>query len=276
VEKLKVRIQSRGDFDAFFRSLFAEIHLRAEYQSYFHQSADRLWSTAHAFGLFSSRFESLLEIGPGFAFLPFLWRQSIATDVAIVDGESFELFELEPTYRKYGIEPVFGDLFKWFGDRETGRSRLPFESARFDGVICWETMEHFNFNPIPFLKELLRVCRKGARICLSVPNQAKLDMRLRLMLGRSVRTPVEDYFLQMDDRNRMKYAPHWREYTLDEFCELLRRVGFDIVRATHLNTFMNLDSMGPGRRVKRAVATAITGLIPSFRALCVVEATPRP
>src|SRR5437660_3524641 len=269
---MNVTITCRDDFDAFFREFFARAVLKPHYQTYFQRSVDRLWLTAREFGLFSSRYEDLLEIGPALAFLPFLWKEAIAKRVAIFDGESPELIELGKVYSANGIEARYGDLFKIFGDRDPGTNRLPFESDRFDGVICWETMEHFNFNPIPFLQELLRIVRKGGLVNLTVPNQAKLDLRLHLLLGKSVRTPIDHYFLQMDDRNLMKYGLHWREYTLVEFCELLRRVGFRIVTARHLNVFMNRESVSPLRAIKRIVGTLATRLIPSFSALCVVQA----
>lgn len=271
-KSMKTRITGRGEFDEYFRRFFAEGGVKPEYQTYFHQSADRLWQTAEAFGLFSREVGDLLEIGPGFAFLPFLWKASVAERVAILDGETHELFEFLPVYQRYGVETHLADLFKLFGERDPARNRLPYESDRFDALICWETMEHFNFNPIPFLQEVLRVLRPGGKAYLTVPNQAKLDFRLRLLFGGSVRTPVHDYVLQMDDRNRMKYAPHWREYTLAEYVELLRHVGFEIEQASHLHTFANLESMGWGRRLKRGLASVATSLVPAFGTLCTVTA----
>ncbi|MBX3745904.1 MAG: class I SAM-dependent methyltransferase [Verrucomicrobiae bacterium] len=270
------RIGSRGEFEGFFEAFFGEAGVGAESRGYFRQSSDRLWDTATAFGLWEARYGSVLEIGPGFAYLPFLWKRVLSDEVAILDGESEELIAFGETYRRYGIEPVYADLFRLFGERDPGKNRLPFETGRFEAVICWETMEHFNFNPIPFLKELRRVTRPGGQVLLTVPNQAKLDMRLALLRGRSVRTPVGDYVLQMDDANRMKYAPHWREYTLTEFRELIEGVGFRIGMARHLQTYMNREGMGLGRRIKRGVGNVLTRLVPSLGALCVVRATVEP
>jgi SAM-dependent methyltransferase len=268
---MNLAIRCREDFDAFFRDFFAKESLGPDYQTYFQQSADRLWLTACGFGLFSARYNDLLEVGPGFAFLPFLWKEAIAERVSIFEGESFELTGFEKVYRRHAIEAKYGDLFRIFGERDAQRNQLPYEPGRFDGVICWETMEHFNFNPIPFLNELMRITRKGAVLNLTVPNQAKLDMRLRLFLGKSVRTPIEHYFLQMNDDNRMKYAPHWREYTLSEFSDLVRRVGFRVLKAKHLNVFMNRPAMSPLRATARKAATLATRLMPSLGALCVVQ-----
>lgn len=270
--KSNTSIRSRGDFDCFFEKFFEKLNVDPDYRRYFHQHADRLWLTANRFGLFSRRFESLLEIGPGFGFLPFLWKMCLADDVAIFEGEAPELLEFRSAFQECGIEAAFGDLFKIFGQRNEATNRLPFPDGRFDCVVCWETMEHFNFNPIPFLNDLKRMTRSGGSLFLTVPNQAKLDFRLKLLFGKSVRTSVNHYSLQMDDRNRMQYGPHWREYTLGEFVELLRRTGFHIVRANHLHTFINRPDQSFAVSIKRSLARIATRLVPSFSTLCVVEA----
>ncbi len=70
----------------------------------------------------------------------------------------------------------------------------------------------------------------------------------------------------------MKYAPHWREYTLAEFCDLLKRVGFRILKAKYLNVFMNRESVSPLRAVERKIAALAVKLIPSCSTLWVVQA----
>jgi SAM-dependent methyltransferase len=49
-------------------------------------------------------------------------------------------------------------------------SKLPFENARFDRIICLETLEHVS-EPIKFLKELHRISTINARLVLSCPPQ---------------------------------------------------------------------------------------------------------
>ena len=265
-------INSRNEFDTFIKQTVKRLNVPEEYRGYYSQHADRLWLTANEFGLLRQRYSSLLEIGPGFSFLPFIWKGFVAQDVAVFEGEADELREFASSYKQCGIEAHYGDLFDIFGQRDGAKNRLPFGSEAFDCIICWETMEHFNFNPIPFLHEVQRIMRPKGILNLTIPNQAKLDRRLKLLLGKSVRTPIDTYFLQMDDRNRMKYAPHWREYTLEEFVELLCRAGLKIVRATHLQTFENREHRSAALLAKRALATMITRLFPAFSALCLVQA----
>ncbi len=268
-------IKSRKEFDEFMQQTVEKLNVPPDYRRYYSQHADRLWLTTNEFGLLRQRHASLLEIGPGFSFLPFLWKEAVAKNVVVFEGESYELREFAAAYHQCGIEPHYGDLFQIFGERDRQKNRLPFDSNRFDCVICWETMEHFNFNPIPFLQEVQRVLRPGGILNLTVPNQAKLDQRLKLLSGKSVLPPIDTYFLQMDDRNRMKYAPHWREYTLREFTELLCGTGFNIVRATHFQTFQNRSPLSAALVVKRALATVVTRLFPSLGALCLAQVQKR-
>ena len=47
--------------------------------------------------------------------------------------------------------------------------RLPFKDEEFDGVLCFETIEHFA-QPEVFLKELHRVLKNGGELVLTTPN----------------------------------------------------------------------------------------------------------
>lgn len=46
---------------------------------------------------------------------------------------------------------------------------LPFEKAEFDGILCFETVEHVS-RPDIFIKELSRVLKKGGEMILTTPN----------------------------------------------------------------------------------------------------------
>jgi ubiquinone/menaquinone biosynthesis C-methylase UbiE len=56
---------------------------------------------------------------------------------------------------------VVGDLHE---------SRLP--ASAYDIVLCIETLEHL-LDPLAALRELLRICRPGGRLILTVPNGEK-------------------------------------------------------------------------------------------------------
>ena len=109
---------------------------------------------------------------------------------------------------------------------------LPLESNRFDVVIMCETLEHLNFNPIPALAllEISRVLKQGRFLYLAMPNLARLPNRVKLLLGRQIYGPIDDFFLQLDPHYNVIVGLHWREYTMAETKHLLQRLGFSIER----------------------------------------------
>jgi SAM-dependent methyltransferase len=136
---------------------------------------------------------------------------------------------LKPLYQKRGIEAHFADLFESFGPTSTAEHRLPFADCSFDTVLCWEAMEHFNFNPLKFVRELLRVLKPGGMAYITVPNKASFQSIVALISGRSERQLIEQYYTFKDYFSGGKKAFHgfhWREYSLPELTLLFSRAGF--------------------------------------------------
>jgi len=259
---------TRESFFHLARTLAKEAEVPAEIHGYFEQHRDRLWRTIEAFDLLSHGQKKFLEIGPYFSYTPFLWKENVAESVTVFEGAAPEPMLLEKLYRKRGIEIRYGDLFHIFDESGSSARQLPYGDDSFDVITCWETMEHFNFNPVHFVRELKRVIRKGGAVCITVPNMAKFDKRLRLLSGKSIATPVTAYFEHADAKF---YGFHWREYTLAEIAELFRRNGFVIETARHLQTFENRPA-NLLRGIKRTFAGALTAVFPATGALCLIKA----
>jgi SAM-dependent methyltransferase len=108
---------------------------------------------------------------------------------------------------------------------------LPFPSGQFDVVLMCEVLEHLNFNPLPALAEINRVLAPNGMLLIGTPNAARLSARIRLLLGKSINGPIQDYVLQLDPagtRRNMIVGLHWREYTAAELRELLDATGFEV------------------------------------------------
>ena len=86
-----------------------------------------------------------------------------------------------------------------------------------------EVLEHLREYPSRSLGEILRILRPGGRLYLTTPNAAYLVNRLKLLAGKSVHTPLEDWI------GGLPHARHAREYTFSEIRALLRHVGFHMV-----------------------------------------------
>lgn len=119
------------------------------------------------------------------------------------------------------------DLFEKIGiriDRQDAFAMtLPTDS--FDVACAFETIEHFSQSPKPVLEEMRKALKPGGRLCLSVPNIARLQARLRLLSGIS---PYERYSYYFDNGN--PYFGHHREMTVAEMAYIPKALGLDVVR----------------------------------------------
>jgi ubiquinone/menaquinone biosynthesis C-methylase UbiE len=57
---------------------------------------------------------------------------------------------------------------------------LPFDDASFDVVLCTEVLEHV-VRPDVVVRELMRVAAPGARVVVSIPNEAIIDRAKRMI-----------------------------------------------------------------------------------------------
>ena len=71
---------------------------------------------------------------------------------------------------------------------------LPFENNYFDFVFAGEIIEHL-FDSRFFLKEIHRVLKINGYLILSTPNLARIDDRLKFLLGKTPRqiAPLHPY-----------------------------------------------------------------------------------
>jgi SAM-dependent methyltransferase len=60
--------------------------------------------------------------------------------------------------------------------------RLPFDDNSFDMIVSLEGIEH-TLEPVRFLKELIRICKKDGEIIISTPNILNLYGRLVFLLS---------------------------------------------------------------------------------------------
>jgi 2-polyprenyl-3-methyl-5-hydroxy-6-metoxy-1,4-benzoquinol methylase len=101
--------------------------------------------------------------GPGYLVEPLLRR---GAEVSAIEYSESTVSELNHRFRRER---------GWHGARTFQQTRLPWDDAAFDLVVCLETIEHLlpdDLNPV--LRELLRVVRPGGTIVLTTPNSENL------------------------------------------------------------------------------------------------------
>lgn len=196
---------------------------------------------------------TILEIGS------FLGPVSVALrkagyGVCALDIPEFHASErLRALYQRHAIP---------FAGLNLRRAALPYADQSFDAVVFCEVMEHWNFNPLPVLHEVNRVLKPGGYVYIGMPNQASIVSRVKLLLGRSVHNPVDDFFKQLDRGSNMIVGLHWREYTQAEALQLIGRMGFEAAAAYFYVEPVRRDA-GLLRRLLRGLVFAYPPFRPS-------------
>ena len=153
---------------------------------------------------------------------------------------------------------------------------LALADGQFDTILCWETIEHFNFNPVKFVRDLFRLLRPGGKVYLTVPNKASLQSLVGLIGGRGEHSLIESYFTFEDYESNGKkcfYGFHWREYSATELSALFARVGFQIEKSGTLFVNQEATTRSWWRPLVRSAIRAVGPLVPRFGTTVYLVAT---
>jgi SAM-dependent methyltransferase len=228
-------------FKKIAESIAREAGVIESHHGYFLLHSKRLYKTHLWFNTFGRRLGTTLEIGPLYSYTPFILREN-ADVYEVLEGDEPGIQPMLKVYEKRKIPFRIIDLGLEFGNPLTSKRHLPYDDARFDTIICWETIEQFNFNPVPFVKELKRILKPNGLILLTVPNRASADSLFNLLSGRGQIEHIDEFLKYENyekEMGRTCFFYHWHEYTLREFKYLLQMCGFAIDKAGYLMEFQN-------------------------------------
>jgi SAM-dependent methyltransferase len=187
----------------------------------------------------------IVELGaaPGdqIAALAALGYQATAVDIGIAsdDWSDGSRGRMEDLLRQANVE-----LIQW--DLET--TPYPLADESFDAVVMTEVYEHLRDYPVRSLFEVRRILRPDGRLYFTTPNAAYVLNRVRLLLGRSVASPLPDWIAGVP------HARHAREYTFDEVHQLLAHAGLRACLTTSRHFHQHSGNVAPvGKAVKRAI-----------------------
>lgn len=254
-----------ADFQTFGDSMHRKLGGSSELHGYFEDAIPRLHFSCQNFGLFEEKpLGRVLEIGPFYGYIPFFLRDR-SPSYTVIEGPEPAVDPLIPLYEEANINVQFLDFFEIFGPVNGATHRLPFPDNSFDTVICWETMEHFNFNPVKFVRELFRVCAPGGKVHITVPNKASFQALAGLLSRREAPATILSYYQFEDYRSAGKtafYGFHWREYTPEELSTLFSKVGFKIAKCRTAVMFHQHKEMSLKRKLLRFVNKCVCSLAP--------------
>ena len=253
------------EFQDFGDRIRKEIGSSTDLHGYFKGATQRLHFTCTKFDLLGERsFGRVLEVGPFYGYLPFLLRDR-SSSYTIIEGPEPAVEPLTPLYKRAKVEVHLLDFFEIFGPTRGAGHTLPLPDNSFDLVICWETMEHFNFNPVKFVRELHRICAPGAKVHITVPNKASFQalagLLSRVKLPQSIKSYFEFENYQSDGKTAF-YGFHWREYTSEELSALFGEAGFKVERCETDIVFHDHGTLTAKRRVLRFLNKTIGRFFP--------------
>jgi 2-polyprenyl-3-methyl-5-hydroxy-6-metoxy-1,4-benzoquinol methylase len=159
----------------------------------------------------------------------------LGTEVSVIDHVSpvgTAVDQLE-RIKSAGVKFEIANIFQFDGK---GRD--------FDGISAFETIEHFPHSPRPALMNMIDALRAGGRLCLSVPNIARIDFRIRAIMGRTVHERYAGFF-----RTEGEYPGHHREYTMSEMRWLAEELQLGVEKIFAVNcTYESKKRKSPAQR----------------------------
>lgn len=105
------------------------------------------------------------------------------------------------------------------------QDKIPFEENYFDLVVLSEVIEHYNFHPFCVIEDIKRVLKPGGTVLITTPNQARLNNRIRAVLGKSIYWDIATGFNDM---------AHYREYIRQELESLLKENNFKNIKTEYV------------------------------------------
>jgi SAM-dependent methyltransferase len=199
----------------------------------------------------------LVDVGGSVSFYLVVLRQ-LGMEITVVDTLPYlEVEHLQiggfkdKTLRRIAL---FEKLGIAIDRRDAFSMTLPSES--YDVACAFETIEHFPQSPKPVLAQMRDALVPGGRMCISVPNIARLQARMRLLLGTSPHERYAYYF-----HNGNPFYGHHREMTVQEVGYIPGALEMETVRL--FSSDIPYESMKAQNALKKAAlafsnATGIT------------------
>lgn len=138
--------------------------------------------------------------------------------------EKFSLYDgaIDPVLaaaKTAGIEVIDADITQ------------PLSGKKYDLVLLLAVIEHFSSSPLQVIQNLKAALRTHkSRLLISVPNIARLENRIKLLLGKTPLVDIEEFLL-----SEFPFTGHSREYTIADLYKLAELSQLSIQNVTAIN-----------------------------------------
>jgi 2-polyprenyl-3-methyl-5-hydroxy-6-metoxy-1,4-benzoquinol methylase len=149
----------------------------------------------------------------------------------------------------------YGKVYHQIGMKFVQLDNIP---GQYDCVLFLEVLEHLHDNPVPVIERLLGYLNPGGCLIISTPNVAKLENRIKLLLGVNIYQDI--YRFVYDERHRN----HYREYSKRD---LYKIVGYAGVNVVAFKSFDNIGGRTVVKRLAQRILRCITFFVPSLRSV---------
>ncbi len=165
---------------------------------------------------------AILDVGTFIPIIPLMLKFLGFDKISLV--EKFSLYEgaiddvLEAA-SKAGLDIIDADIMQ----------QNFIDGKKYDVILLLAVIEHFSSSPLPLIQYLKRLFRTSkSRLLISVPNFARLENRINLLLGKTILVDIEEFLL-----SEHPFTGHNREYTIRDMQKLAELAGLNII---HLAT----------------------------------------
>jgi SAM-dependent methyltransferase len=159
--------------------------------------------------------------------------------------------EAEKVSKELGVNFVHTDLLTWEPE---------FEDESIDAVMTFDNIEHLHHSPRGTYQKLFKKVKKGGYFLIGAPNAANILKRLRILLGKNVFSPLDDWYFHP------KFIGHVREPIIEDYYQIANDLGLEVVKIIGRN-WLGYQKYGD-QGVKAKLIAGADQLLRPFPSLC--------
>jgi len=162
---------------------------------------------------------NMLSLGGWPAVAPIILHRITGIHITLLDHPALLTGTITQFYADNNLKTVPFDF------AEAAKTPVPL-SETFQLIECCQCIEHWNFNPVPFFRQIFSTLLDPAgSLFLTVPNAISLYRRLAILAGRNPYPAIQSFIDADTGKPGAEISPHWHEYTRNDLKMLIEYTG---------------------------------------------------